>query len=464
MEPSYYRGLLGDHVRDHRWILVCQHLATVGRVVDLFTELGAEGVFVVAAIEGTGDLPDRDALQHYLVGSGGESIMDAIRHYSRDLAAPPAELMDRLEDFDPEYRARVVLVYAAEPVATLLGRRVFGPRRPEWAVLENKITVGDLWDAAGVEQAPYEIVPAEPVAMDRAVHRVDRGLGAAVVGDNKEGWHGGGDLLRWVRTPTDLDAAAAFFAAHCDEVRVMPFLEGIPCSIHAMVLGRDVISFRPAEMVMLRRRGEESALRYAGAATYWDPPDEDREAMRAIAKQVGAHLRDTVGYQGALTVDGVMTAEGFRPTELNPRYGAALAVVSSGLPELPLYYVHLMALDGIGGLRPAALELLVIDAADRTRGGGGWTAVHVERPPAEMEIVFTDRGAEKAGERLADAKVIIGPGSSGGFLRCTLEPARTPIGRSVAARVIQAFALADREWSLELPDFEPARDVRSGRS
>lgn len=462
MDASYYRDLLGEQVRGGRWIIVLQHLAAAGRAVEMLRELGADGLFVVAAVSGTGDPPPLEESEYYMVGGGpADSIMAEIREYSRSMVAPPAELMDVLEDFDPDLTARAVLQFPADPIDTIVGRQVFGPRRPEWGKLENKIEIGEFWDAADVAQAPYEIVAAERDAVEAAARRLDHGAGAAIVGDNREGWHGGGDYLRWVRTPDDLDLAVEFFAEHCDHVRVMPFLEGIPCSIHGMVIDGSVIAFRPAEMVNLRRRGDAAALQYAGAATYWDPPDADREDMRDVAKRVGAHLRDTVDYRGAFTVDGVMTADGFRPTELNPRYGAALAVVSSGLPELPLYYVHLMALEGIDGLRPAALELLVTDAADRTRGGGGWMPVPIERPSAEMDIVFSDSGAEPAGDRIADAKLLFGPGPRGGFLRCTLEPTRNPIGRSVGERVVAAFALASREWDLDLPEFEAIDDVRT---
>ena len=104
----------------------------------------------------------------------------------------------------------------------------------------------------------------------------------------------------------------AFLAARCDRVRVMPFLEGIPCSIHGVVFPEGVATFRPVEMVTLRRPRESGRLRYAGAATFWDPPDDDREVMRDLARRVG-ELRRRVGYRGAFTVDGVLAAEAFCP-------------------------------------------------------------------------------------------------------------------------------------------------------
>ncbi|HWB72073.1 MAG TPA: hypothetical protein VG452_07635 [Egibacteraceae bacterium] len=53
----------------------------------------------------------------------------------------------------------------------------------------------------------------------------------------------------------------------------------------------------------------------------------------------GSPARDG-GLPGVFTVDGVMTAEGFRPTELNPRFGAAIALMARAT-GLPLYLLHL---------------------------------------------------------------------------------------------------------------------------
>jgi hypothetical protein len=96
----------------------------------------------------------------------------------------------------------------------------------------------------------------------------------------------------------------------------MPFLDGVPCSIHGIVYPHHVIAVRPVEQITLRRVDQQTFF-YAGCATFFDPPGAVTEAMRDLARRVGAHLRSTVGFRGAFSVDGVIGADGFRPTELN---------------------------------------------------------------------------------------------------------------------------------------------------
>lgn len=86
----------------------------------------------------------------------------------------------------------------------------------------------------------------------------------------------------------------------------MPFLEGTPCSIHGIVLADEVVALRPVEMLVLRQA--DGGLFYSGCASYFDPPKQHRESMRALARIVGAKLREEVKFRGAFTVDGVMTA------------------------------------------------------------------------------------------------------------------------------------------------------------
>ncbi len=347
------------------------------------------------------------------------------------------------------------------PPASLEGRRIYAPRLPASLALEDKVQIDAFWDAVGVRRAPSEVVATEPRAMNAAARRFDRGLGTVWAGDARDGIHGGAMVCRWMRRDEDMSQDAAFFAGRCDRVRVMPFLEGIPCSIHGIVFEDAVATFRPVEMVTLRPPG--SRLRYCGAATFWDPPAGDREYMRRTARRVGLALRERIRFRGPFTIDGVMSADGFLPTELNPRAGAGLAVLGRSVPELPLGLLNLAVTEGEPlEFRPQDLESLVVEAADARRRGGGWTAIEASHDLSEeYRLVDVGTAYRLARDREAgDAILRIGPSAVGGFVQFTPDPARVPAGESVGPRAVAAFALADREFGTAIGPLLSARPVR----
>jgi hypothetical protein len=184
--------------------------------------------------------------------------------------------------------------------------------------------------------------------------------------------------------------------------------------------------------------------------------------MRAVARRVGEAYRAQVG-PGTFTVDGVMTEDGFRPTELNPRFGAGLSVMARGLPDLPLILIC-QALQGgeILDYRPRELETMLVEGADAHRSGGGWTTIQkVEKESHEHSLCRADGGYQLAatGEQ-ADASLLIGPSNIGGFVRFTPDPARTARGPSIAPAVVAAFALADLKFGTNLGTLSAGAPVR----
>ena len=181
----------------------------------------------------------------------------------------------------------------------ILGRPVVSGRPTAFIALEDKLLADDLWDAAGVPRAPYDVLPVERVALAAATRELAGPLGAVWSGDTKEGFNGGGDYVRWVRDEADQARALAYFLPRCDRVRVMPFLDGVPCSIHGLVLPDGTAAFRPVEISILRDEAART-FTYGGLSTFWDAPPADREAMRDSARRVGEHLRAAYDYRGRL--------------------------------------------------------------------------------------------------------------------------------------------------------------------
>ncbi len=462
-DAAYYRELLSRRLRGRKVIIAFGQVAMLRDRVATLRELGAADVFALAEGIGVGELDPADAdFPWRAVGPAHtDTIMDSIRGFDRALADLPADAVAALDAFDPD-RSALVLRSLWWAEAEVAGRTVWGPRQPAWVRLEEKTTIDPLWDRAGVARAPSQVVAADRAALAMAAAALDQGAGTVWAGDNREGWHGAGEYTRWVPDAAAFDDAADFFAAHCDRVRVMPFLDGVPCSIHGIVCPDHVVALRPVEAVTLRVPGQPR-LRYCSCSTTWDPPDADRASMRAMVRRVGALLRDEVGFRGTFTIDGVMTAGGFRPTELNPRFGAGLAAIARGVPELPVYFLDMAIADGEPWeLRGRELEQLLLSAADANRVGGCTAHDPSTRDETvRVELVEADGGYRRAaGGEPPDAVILVGPAMTGSFLRFALVPERAPIGPSVAPRAVAALAFADRELGTSFGPLAPAPSLR----
>jgi hypothetical protein len=227
-----------------------------------------------------------------------------------------------------------------------------------------------------------------------------------------------------------------------------------------MVFPEAVAVFRPIELLTLREP-EGGRLWYGGTASTWDPPESDREEMRAAARRVGAHLADSAGFRGAFTVDGVMTADGFRPTELNPRFGGGLFNVAQG-SGIPLVAIHRALIAGMEfDYRPADLETVAVAAADAGRVMRGMFAV--DRPAVETEECPIRLDGVEVAEASAEDRngsLVFGPAAHGGLVFVRIDPEHTPSGVQAAPIVAAALRLAARRWGLPIPELQAAPDVR----
>lgn len=462
---AHVRQHLGDVYGGRRWLLTGDVIqGAAGRHIADLGALGGSGCFVLAGCHGIGAVPDAP---HAVLDVTGTDMMDGIRRSMTALEADiPVEIQARVDAWDPTGEARVIraLFASDRPVAR---RTVFGGRPAHWRVLEDKSTVDALWRQIGIPGAPSAVVPAVLDDLWAAHVQLDRGAGTVWSADNREGWHGGASGLRWVRSRADAEQAAEWMADHAWTVRVMPFLEGAPCSIHGIVFADHVVVLRPCEMVVLREPGT-MRFSYAQAATFWDPDPADREQMRAVTRRTGEWLRDNVGYRGVFTIDGIMAAEGFRPTELNPRFGGAIGKLAGSLPELPLYLLHLALIEeGNAGSpprdwQPQALEAVLVAAADTHRRGGAMQVLPgVKLAPRTAGLVWEDGDWRfTQDDEHHDVHVRLGPGTAGSLLMLQLTPESTPHGPLVAPRVVSALAFLDAQWSLGIGPRQAARAVR----
>ncbi len=461
MDVEYFRELTRYQFEGRKLILAGAPLAAFTPAVKTFRDLGAQELFILASGLGSGALPSAEDARWFIMNTESDSIIGSFRLTENLLHHPPPEIVRALDEWDPQ-REAVMLAGPFFYQDSIAGRFVYGWRRPEWLALEDKLVADEIWDAAGVERAPSSIIPVDRLAIERATPGFDRGAGVVLAGDARDGFNGGAEYTRWIERDGDLSEPLRFFGRHCDRVRIMPFLEGIPCSIHGIVFPEGVAALRPCEIMTLRRFPKK--LKYCGVASFWDPEDRDREAMRSVARRVGEHLRARVGYRGAFTVDGVMTESGFLPTELNTRAGAGIGTLLTGLPQLGRGAINRALIEGEQlDYRADEFERLVLESADGKRGGGGWTGVEKKASSTETVLLAGtgDGRFEVSGEEDETvASLHLGPGEQGGLVRFTPDPEKTPAGPSAAPLVVAAFRLADRLWDVGLGDLSAAPSVR----
>lgn len=334
-------------------------LAGCTGLVERFVALGCR-VLVLSTGDGAGPVPPDGSCTVVEVDlPPTASMTEEVRVLDRTVRTLPSHLVDAIEAFDPQRRG----LWHTSPFVTddepVLGRPVTGGRPASYLALEDKMLADDLWAAAGVEHAPYRICPVERAELAAATRTLATTRGVVWSGDARDGLNGGGNFVRWVRDTDDEAAAFAFFAPRCDRVRVVGFLDGVPCSIHGFVVpGAGTAVFRPVELAILRDEARRRFV-YGGLSTWWDPPAADREAMRAAARRVGDHLAAHHDYRGAFGIDGVLTHDGFRPTELNTRASAGVSTIASVDPAF-FSFLQAALVSGVEtGLSAADLESLL---------------------------------------------------------------------------------------------------------
>ncbi len=421
-----------------RVVLAGANAAAWTEHLPILREAGVTDMLVVASAWGAGERPDVATV--VVEAPAGRSTMEQIRADNRFLADPPPEVLAALDEFDPDVGA-LVLGSFLNTNSHLVGRPFVSYRRPEWVALEDKVMVDAFWDRAGIERQPSIVVPLADAP--QASQTIDRGDGTVWAADARDGFHGGASQTYWVADDATRDVALAGLQPVCELVRIMPFLDGIPCSIHGIVLPDHVAVLRPVEMVTLRR-GREFV--YAGCATYWDPPSEVRDQMRSIARTAGARLADELDFRGTFTVDGVVTDDGFWPTELNPRFGAGINAIARA-SGLPILIVNDLVVAGHDlGRSATVIEDELVERADAHRGGGTWMGGLTHRA--------------EPGTRVVDSNTVtIGPSR----IRCIYDPASTPIGPSTAQRARDFWAFTDREFGTDIGPLTPAPDLPSER-
>ncbi len=473
---------LSAPVRNRSVIVAFEPLAATTGTVERLERWGAAKPLVVAEGRGVGVVPGPEEAAIFTVDDGAfDSVTEQVRARMRPEEQLSPQLVAAVDAYDPQRRA-MWWMSPVGPNTPLLGRGVLGGRPAEQALLEEKLLLDDLLEAIDVSRAPAAAVTS--ASYDELMAATEQVMAASGTdhlvwaGDAREGTNGGGDYVRWIRTTDQARAAADFFRDHCGKVRVSAFLEGVPCSIHGICLPDGVVVLRPVELATLRdpERGRFVA---AGMGTSWDPGPGDTSDMRVVARALGEHLRRSTGYRGAFGIDGVITADGFRVTEVNARFSAGITALHRAAPRAHLELIQLNALIG-RDVAKSAVEieertLALLDdhrfvavrslSARRTLHEPAEVAVgagdgRLERTDGEVYAGWATRGDEGAGLDVI-GHISAGPSPLGVFLRLVLADGVVAVGDRVAPYGVLLLDFADRTWDTGFGRLLMPPDVRS---
>lgn len=460
---EYWTQLLRPVFEDKKVVLAGGVVASQLPRAKQLRELGAASTFILATGGmGTGATStEEDGDWFALEPPQVDDPIEEIHASQAILGNLPSSAVSALDWYDPD-KSAIVIGAIHHELPYVAGRKSVAYRKSEWLALDDKTVIDELWDKVGIERSPSKIIDVQSQAIHEAFSNIDKGDGVVISGDSRDGVSGGAFGARWVRTPEDIERSLWYFQKHCDRVRIMPFMEGIPCSVHGIVFPDYVVVLRPVEMVVLRK-DDTAEFFYAGTNTFWDPKSEDREYMREIAKRAGETLRDTVNYRGIFTIDGVMSRNGFRPTEMNTRSGAGIRPLLAGIPNFPLEMLaQTLSLDTDLDYKPAELEKFLLTIADKQRGGGTWSAIPADLPHFEGKHVSLndEQGWKWTDETDADALVIIGESPVGCFVRLSPQKTEQFVGKSFAPYAQTFWHFIDSELSSNIGKLSAAKPIR----
>jgi hypothetical protein len=459
---EHFKSELNGVFSNKKWIVAMDVLYSSCLFSKKLKELGAESVLAIGSSRGVGELPNEDELLKINLNvSSRFGIMESIIKSEDAILNLEGEYIEIINDFDPKKTAKVIrTIFSSD--CLVAGRESFGGRPFLWRALENKMIIDALWDELNIQRAPSAVHEVNSKALRENWQTFSQGKGVVLVGDNRSGWHGGATKVKWVNESHEFEEAKEFFSKVCDKVRVMPFIDGIPCSIHGWVFPNEVVAFRPCEMIVYRVTGTLN-FNYSGSSTNWAPRPEVASEMKRTAIRVGEYLQNKFGYRGSYSVDGVVSSEGFFPTELNPRFGGAMGRMNDSIPSIPLYLIHLCCAEGIElDYRPKELEKLIVSSVENAPSIKGmylFNGIFNIQPRQQyIKLVGSEWSLSEEGEE-ETAKITLAPAANGSLLMVFLDKSLLANGASAAPKVLSAFKFASQLWELPLPELEPAPDL-----
>lgn len=312
---------LHDAIEDRSAIVFLPKTTDVPHWKHLLNDAGINDTLIVALDDDT--FQNRISLGRPITGSAGH--VDFHHEIIRNLTG--ADPLDpSVEDFDPQHEAVVLAPDPLDPPATG-GRELIGRKMSAIRLVEHKTIIDSLWDLAGVHRVDALVCDLTP-RLPSAIAAMDNGTGVVLSCQQRGAApQAGGEGLWWTQNGRLPESLPALDSPET-RVRIMPLLYGLPCRIHGMTIGSQVTVFPPMELVSLPRTTHGTFL-WAGAVVARTLSAQARADLDAIAVKVGIWL-DALGHRGAFAMDGILTEDGYRPTELTTRLTSAFEGADPG--------------------------------------------------------------------------------------------------------------------------------------
>lgn len=343
--------------------------------------------------------------------------------------------------FDQDRKAALLLPDPLDPPAAGTRLRI-GRRHAAYRLLEDKTTVDTVWDLIAVPRAT-SIVADLDTDLAALGSLVDRGSGVVCSMQSAGTSRAGADGVTWWRSG-DAPRTSAGQQGGNGRVRLMPLIEGLPVRLHGLVLPTSVVGFRPMEVVALPRTGHGTFL-CAGAVSTLDGTYD----LAGQTECIGEALRTRFSYVGAFAVDGILTGNGFVPTDLNPRLTSAMEDSTPDLRVL-LHAANLLVREGIDPGRELVCFLAEEIFSRRAQYTIYGAATRAHASAASCAGVRWDGGtivAVRDGE--SAGHLFLTPSVRGWQLTARLSVDQFPANGPLGPLAVEVFRFCDRVWGTD---------------
>jgi hypothetical protein len=438
-------------------IAAALHDTVQGRPVIVFTPKGTDAPHWLRLLADAGvsnaltvpvddsELLSRLSHGHRIAGPTGHL---ALQHQLIRNLTGVSPIAPMVMDFDPRSRAIVLAPDPLDPPWTG-DRELLGAKHLVSHLVEHKTIVDPIWDLAGIDRVEATVCDLTP-RLPAVVNAVDQGTGVVISSEQRgAGPQAGGEGIWWTHDGR-LPASFPALEAPGIRVRIMPLLHGLPCRIHGMTIESQTITFPPLELLSLPRPVSGTFF-WAGPVRARTLSPSARSDLDTIGTKAGAWLSH-LGHSGAFAIDGILTKDGYRPTELTTRLTSAFEGTDPGRRVL-LHAVNLLARAGQPvGTHAALAQLADVALSDRFDIYG---ASQTTTTSGTHALRWGSTGFEVTDEA-ADGGVLSLERSPRGWLfHVRLSPTALPAGHSLGVLAPQLFELSDTVFGTNFGELTP---------